>query len=559
MKENKFNPASNVEDLINVQTYKAIGMKDDDFELPIIGICNTWSEIVPGHYNLRQVADFVKKGIYRGGGNAVEFGTIGCCDGVSSGTAGDYYVLPSREIIADSVEIMAKAHGLDGLVIMGSCDKIVPGLLMGVARINIPAIFIPGGPSLSGPPFATKMKSENTCIPEAIGMLQAGLITREELTQLSNVCDPTCGSCSVLGTANSMCCIAEAIGMSLTGAAAVPAVYTERFRYAFRTGEKIVELVKSGIKTREIMSYPALRNAIKVLMAIGGSTNCIIHLCALAHELGFDPDDIMVEIDKQSEEIPNIAKVNPASNVWDMEDFYLAGGIPQVMINLKDKLDLSVITASGKTMAENLGDYRPAYTANDDLIRSMENPHSKTGGIAIIKGNLAPDTGVAKPAAIADELKQFTGAAMCFDSQEECVQALEERRIKPGQVVVIRYEGPKGGPGMREMFKPLKLLFGQGLLNSTVLITDGRVSGTNNGCFVAHISPEAAAGGPIALIKDGDLIKVDIINKRLDLMIDEKEFERRRKNWHYTPKKLEGYLARYAATALSGNKGCILV
>ena len=291
------------------------------------------------------------------------------------------------------------------------------------------------------------------------------------------------------------------------------------------------------------MSYPALINAVKVLMAIGGSTNCIIHLCALAYELGYDPDNVMEDIDKQSEEIPNIAKINPASNLWDMEDFYLAGGIPQVMTNIKDKLDLNVLTVSTKTMKGNLEEYQPSYSLNNDLIRTPDNPHSKTGGIAIIRGNLAPDTAVAKPAAIPDELKLFTGVAVCFDSQEACVRALEERKVKPGQVVVIRYEGPKGGPGMREMFKPLKLLYGQGLSQSTVLITDGRVSGTNNGCFVAHISPEAAAGGPIALIKDGDRIKIDIFNKKVDLMISDEELDRRKKIWHYTPKKTRRILS----------------
>lgn len=553
-----YKPVFGPEDYINVHTYTAMGMSYEDFELPVIGICNTWNEIVPGQYNLRQVSDFVKKGILRAGGNPVEFGTIACCDGVTTGNDGDYYILPSREIIADSVEVMAKAHKLDGIVLVGSCDKIVPGLLMGAARLNIPTIYIPGGPSLSGPPFGKKLKGDCTCITEAMGMEQAGVITHAELQKLARLTDPTCGSCQFMGTANTMCCFAEALGMCLPGAALIPAVYAERFRCAFQTGEQIVRLVKTGIKPKDIMTREAIRNTIKVMMAVGGSTNSVIHMCAIAHELGYDPDEIMNEFDQISAEIPHIASVNPASYIYDCEDFYKAGGIPEVMKKLREHLDLSVMTVTGKTMEENINTYINLYPDNQDLIRDMDNPHTTLGGIAIMRGNLAPDTGVSKPAAIHESVRRFTGKAVCFDSQEDCVKALEQCRIKKGDVVVVRYEGPKGGPGMREMYAPLKMLNGQGLALDTALITDGRVSGTNNGCYVVHVSPEAAVGGPIALVEDGDEITIDVIEKKLELHVSDEELAHRRENWKFTPKPVGGFLARYAALATSGSRGCVL-
>ncbi|MDO4582035.1 MAG: dihydroxy-acid dehydratase [Bacillota bacterium] len=550
----KFSP----KDRTNLTTYKAMGMCDRDFTMPMIGICNTWNELVPGHYPLRQLAEQVKKGIYRAGGNALEFGTIGCCDAVSCGTRGDFFVLPSRETIADSVEIMAQAHSLDGLVVMGSCDKIVPGLLMGAARLDIPVIFLPAGPGLGGPAFGPKVKSDNTSVAEATGMLQAGLISEQQLIDLSDACNTSCGSCSYLGTANTMCCFAEAVGMSLCGAATIPAVYSERQRCAFSTGEAIVGLVRQGLLPRRIMTYEALQNGIRILMAIGGSTNAVIHTIALGHELGFATEDILREFDLISREIPHLAKINPASLVWDMEDFHRAGGIPRVMQKLGGRLDLTVMTASGKTLAENLAAYRFHYPENAELIRDFDQPHTETGGLAVLRGNLAPDSGISKPAAIPPEVRRFIGRAVCFDSEEDCVAALEKREIRAGDVVVVRYEGPKGGPGMREMFDPLKLLNGQGLGKSTALITDGRVSGTNNGCFVVHISPEAAVGGPIALVRDGDEIMIDVLERRLELHVDDAELAARRAAWQYTPKRLSGVLARYAALAESGDKGCIL-
>lgn len=538
--------------------WSGMGMSNEDIKRPIIGIANSFNELVPGHYNLRQVADFVKKGIYRGGGSAVEFGTIACCDGIAQGHSGMYYILPSREIVADSIEVMIRAHKLDGIVMLGSCDKIVPGMLMAAARANIPAIIVPGGPMLGGPAFGAKTKADGTAVTEAVGMMQAGKITKEDVDNLAQIVSPTCGSCAFYGTANTMCCLAEAVGMTLPGAALIPAVYSERFRNAQESGEKIVELVRNKITARKVITFESIQNAIAVCMATGGSTNAVLHLPALAYELGIDTDIIMEEFDRQSDIVPHIAKVNPASNVWDMEDFYKAGGIPQVMINISEKLNLDVMTASGKTLKENLDDYTFCYPENNDLMRTLDNPHSTLGGVAIMRGNLAPDTAVSKPAAIAEELRVFTGKAICFDSEEECTRALEELRIKPGHVVVIRYEGPKGGPGMREMYSPMKMLYGQGLAKSTALVTDGRFSGTNNGCFVGHVSPEAAMGGPLALVKDGDEITIDVIDKKLTLHVSDEELAKRKAEWKYEPKVLEGYLARYAFLARSADKGGVL-
>ncbi len=555
-KQYKTNFTSN--DVLNTIFYKANGYSDDDLNRPIIGIANSFNEIVPGHSNLRQVADFVKKGIYRAGGTAVEFGTIACCDGVANGHIGNFYTLPSRDVIAFTIEIMAKAHKLDGIVLLGSCDKIVPGMLMGAVRANIPAIFLPGGPMMSGTAFGEKSKADMSTVAEAYGMHQVGKITRDELKNLSEICAPTCGSCQFYGTANTMCCTAEALGMVLTGGAAIPAVYAERMRFAQRSGEKIVELVQKQILPTDIITPKAIRNAIRYVMASGGSTNAVIHICALGHLLGISSEDIMKEFDKQSELIPHIARINPASNDWDMEDFYKAGGVPRVMEHLKEHLDGDALTVTAATMAENIEAYTYLYSANDEMVRTLDNPHSTLGGLAIMRGNLAPNTGVAKPAAIAEEVRQFTGTAICFDSEEESIQALEERKIKPGHVVVIRYEGPKGGPGMREMASTMKMMHGQGLAKSAALITDGRFSGTNNGCFVGHISPEAAEGGPIALVKDGDKITIDVINKELTLHVSEEELSIRRAQWKYEPKDLKGYLSLYSRLASSADKGGVL-
>ena len=557
MKEYKtnFNSKDNV---LNTVFYKANGFSEEDTNRPIIGIANSFNELVPGHSNLRQVAEFVKKGIYRAGGTAVEFGTIACCDGVANGHVGNFYTLPSRDVIAYTIEIMAKAHQLDGIVLLASCDKIVPGMLMGAIRANIPAIFLPGGPMLSGPAFGEKSKADLSTVAEAAGMQQVGKITWQDLENLTKVCTPTCGSCQFYGTANTMCCTAEALGMVLPGAAAIPAVYSERFRAAQSTGEKIVELVVDGIKPSDIITQKSIRNAIRYVMASGGSTNAVIHLCAIGYLAGMDTDEIMKEFDKQSKLIPHIARINPASNDWDMEDYFKAGAVPKVLQNLKSKLDLDALTVTGKTIGENIEDYVFCYPLNDDMIRTLDNPHSSLGGLAIMRGYLAPDTGVAKPAAIAEEVRQFTGEAICFDSEEESITALQEKKIKPGHVVVIRYEGPKGGPGMREMAVTMKMMHGQGLAKSAALITDGRFSGTNNGCFVGHISPEAAAGGPIALVKDGDKITIDVINKELTLHVSDEELTARKAQWQYEPKDLTGYLSIYSKLAKSADKGGVL-
>lgn len=549
----------NTDDMMTNKTlWKAAGLSDDDLDRPIIGIANSFNEMVPGHTNLRRVAEQVKNGVYRGGGTPVEFGVIACCDGVATGHIGNNYVLPSRNNIADSIEIQARAHKLDGLVLLGSCDKIVPGMLMAAARLDIPCIFVAGGCTPGGAPFAHKTKSDSTTITEALGLWQTGKCTKEDIQNLITVSCPTCGSCQFMGTANTMCCQAEALGLSLTGSALIPAPYNERYRDALRSGEKIVELVKRGITSRKIMTKEALINSIKVLMAVGGSTNAVIHTCAIAYELGFPAEEIMEAFDRISDEIPHIAKVSPASNTYDCEDLYKAGGIPEVMKVIRDHLDLSVMTVTGKTMGENIDSYVNMYAPNPEIIRPLDNPHSTLGGLAIMRGNLAPDTGVAKPAAIAEEARNFTGTAICFDSEEDCTEAVRNQMIKPGHVVVIRYEGPKGGPGMREMYQPLKMLYGQGLNKTTALITDGRFSGTNNGCFVGHISPEAAAGGPIAFVEDGDQITINVYTKELTLHVSDEELARRKENWHYEPKKLTGYLARYAKLAKSADQGGVL-
>jgi dihydroxy-acid dehydratase len=545
--------------LSNKTCYKACGYTDDDLDRPIIGIANSYNEMVSGHMNLRALAEQVKYGVYRAGGTPVEFGVIACCDGITDNHKGAYYVLPSRENIADAVEIQARAHKLDGLVLLASCDKIIPGMLMAAARLDIPCVFLPGGCTLSAPPFGKKIRSDTTSISEGLGKYSNGEISYEELQALTQYCAPTCGSCQFMGTANTMSVLGEALGLGLSGSGLIPAVYNERKRCAFKSGEMAVELVKSDITSRKILTWDAIENAIMVLMAVGGSTNAVIHTCAIAYELGFDPKDVLAAFDKYSTVIPHIAAVDPASLIYDCEDLYKAGGIPEVMKSIRKYLHTDVMTADMRTLGENLDAFVNHYPANRDLIRTLGDPHSTLGGLAIMRGNLAPDTGVAKPAAIAPEARQFTGKAICFDGEPDCVKAIQEHKIKPGHVIVIRYEGPKGGPGMREMYLPLKLLNGQGLAKTTALITDGRFSGTNNGCFVGHISPEAASGGPIALVRDGDEITVDVINKRLDLHVSDQELERRRAQWHYEPKTdVTGYLARYAKLVSSASEGAVL-
>lgn len=539
--------------------YKASGFSDDDFSRPVIGICDSFTDIVPGHKNLRELSEQVKYGVYRAGGTPVEFGCIAVCDGVCTTHNGSLYSLPSREIVADGIEIMARAHKLDGLVLVGSCDKTVPGMLMAAARLDIPCIFLAGGCMLGGPAFASKRKSDSTSSEEAYGMYQAGKISHDEVIKLMETSCPTIGSCQHMATANSMCCMAEALGMSLPGSAAIPAVYNERIRAALRTGEAIVKMVRDGLTSRMIMTEAAVKNAIMVLMATGGSTNCVIHIIAIAHELGIDSAKVMSWLEEYGSSVPLLAKICPASDIYQAEDFYLAGGIPQVQKELSPLLYNDCLTVTGHTIAENLQSWHNIYAENKNVITSLDAPFSQLAGLAIMHGNLCPNTAVAKPAAIAPEVRHFEGTAICFDGEDAANAAIAKQLIKPGHVVVVRYAGPKGAPGMPEMFKPMKLLYGQGLAKSTALITDGRFSGTNNGCFVGHISPEAAEGGPIALIKDGDTIIIDVEKRTLELVVAKEELERRRKGFTYEPPKVTGYLKRYQRDAQSADKGGVLL
>jgi dihydroxy-acid dehydratase len=536
---------------------KALGMSDEELEGPIIGIANSWSEIVPGHFNLRKVAEEVKKGIYRAGGTAVEFGVIAVCDGIANGHDGAHYVLPSRELIVNDVETMVEAHRLDGIVLLGSCDKIVPGMLMAAARLKIPAIFLGGGPMLGGAVFDGK-RSDTTSMAEAMGMLKINKITEDTYCNLENVCGPTCGSCAFLGTANTMCCMGEALGLSLPGAALVPAVYSERLRLAKQTGMAIVNMVRKGITSDKIITMQSLQNAIRVLMATGGSTNGVLHLTAIAHEAGIDAETMMAQYELLSKSTPHIAKVNPAAK-YDMEDFYKAGGIPKVMQEIQSLLNEDCLTVTGRTVKENLDSYEYQYEFNPDIIRSIEHPFNFGKGLAILRGNLAPDTCVTKPAAIDPALMTFTGTAKVFDSEEQADAAILDGQIHDGDVVVIRYEGPKGGPGIREMYRAMKYLYGMGLAKTTALITDGRFSGTNNGCFVGHISPEAADGGPLAAVHDGDSITIDIPHNTLTLHVSDEEIQQRLVGWKRPkPKFTKGWLGVYSKLASSAAQGAII-
>ena len=541
----------------NRSVFKSVGYSNDDLERPVIGIANSWSELVPGHANLRQLADHVRKGIHRAGGTVAEFGVIGACDGTAQGHAGMHYILPSRDLIANDIEVMVEAHRLDGIVLLGSCDKIVPGMLMAAARLKIPAIFLPGGPMLGGVNFDGR-KSDLTTLSEGLGMLKSGKISAETYDQLEDLCGPTCGSCAFYGTANTMCCLAEAMGMSLPGGALAPAVYAERFRLAEQSGQAIVGLVKGQISGDQIITQQSLENAVRVLMATGGSTNAVLHLSAIAAEIGVAAETMMEIYDRLSQSTPQVAKVNPAS-VYDMEDFYRAGGIPRVMAAIQPLLHQDCLTVTGVTVAENIQSYQYPYPRDTRVISTMDTPFSQGKGLAILRGNLSPETAVTKPAAIDPAMHVFTGVANVFDSEETAEEAILGGRIQPGDVVVIRYEGPKGGPGMREMYKAMKYLYGMGLAKKTALITDGRFSGTNNGCFVGHISPEAAAGGPLAIVQNGDQITIDIPRGSLHLHVSAEEIADRLKQWQRpVPKFTTGYLGLYSKLAASAAQGAIV-
>lgn len=547
-------------DLISHATIiQANGYSYEDLKKPIIAIANSFNDLIPGHKNLRELAQQVKNGIYAAGGIPAEFGCIAVCDAISDNHIGAKYTLPSRDLIADSVELQVRAHAYDGLVILGSCDKIVPGLIMGALRTDIPMIFVNEGPMISSPSFGNKIKTNTTTISEGLGMYYGGSLAKDELLSLSNNCALSCGSCQFLGTANTMCSLAEAMGLCLPGSSLIPAVYNERTRAAFRSGQQIVDLVNKNITIRQIVDLEALKNAIAVLMATGGSTNAIIHLSAIANELSINSDTMVDLYEEYFDKVPLIVKVNPASDEFDVQDFYFNGGVPEVMARLGANINRGVLTCTGQSLEENLRDLRPVKV-NENVIRTMDNPFLKFGGVSIMRGNIAPETGVAKPAAIHESAHLFKGKAVCFDGEEAAIEAIKAKKIKDGDVLVIRYEGPKGGPGMREMYLTLKLLNGQGLSRTTAVITDGRFSGTNNGCFVGHISPEAAAGGPIALLEDGDPIIIDIKNKEVNAQISQEEFDRRRakKEPYKSPDLLPGMMRRYVNNVSSAIQGAIL-
>jgi dihydroxy-acid dehydratase len=532
--------------------YKAMGYSDYDLDKPLIGIANSWNRIVPGHYNLNLVSDYVKQGIHQAGGTPVEFGVIAACDGIAQGHDGMHYILPTRDLIANDIEMMVQAHALDAVVLLGSCDKIVPGMLMAAARLDVPAIMVVGGPMEGGCRFDERA-SDTTSITEAFGMLKAGEIDEETYHQLEDCAGPTCGSCSFLGTANTMCCVAEAMGMCLPGSATIPATQAGRLRVAQASGRQIVELVHKGITARAIINGAGIENAIRLGTAIGGSTNLALHIPAVGYEA--DCEVTMDLFEEFCRSTPHIAKMNPAA-APNVPDFHAAGGVPAVMKQILPILQGDAMTVSGKTVAENVAG---AQICDSSIIRTMAHPWGQGGGLAILRGNLAPDTGITKPAAIVPEMHEFTGRARCFDSEEAATAAILEGKVQAGEVVVIRYEGPKGGPGMREMFTAMKLLYGRGLALKTAVVTDGRFSGTNNGCFVGHVSPEAAEGGPIAVVEDGDTITIDVPNRRLHLHVSDEEIETRLARWQRPePKFKRGYLALYARLAESADKGAII-
>jgi len=532
--------------------YKAMGYSDYDLKRPMIGIANSWNRVVPGHYNLNQVSEFVKQGIHQAGGTPVEFGVIAACDGIAQGHEGMHYILPTRDLIANDIEMMVEAHRLDAIVLLGSCDKIVPAMLMAAARLDLPAIIVVGGPMEGGCLFDGR-SSDITSLMEGLGMLRTGKIDEASYLDLENGAGPTCGSCSFLGTANTMCCVAEAMGLSLPGSATIPATYADRLRLAQKSGQQIVALVKGGITARMILNQKGIENGIRLSAAIGGSTNVALHIPAVGYEA--DCEITMDLFEKLCRSTPHIAKMNPAA-APNVPDFHHAGGVSAVMKELLPILHADALTVSGKTLAENVADIgAPDRT----IIKTMADPWGKEGGLAVLRGNLAPNTAVTKPAAIRPDMHIFTGKAHCFDSEEEANHAILEGKVTAGEVVVIRYEGPKGGPGMREMYKAMKLLYGSGLALTTAVVTDGRFSGTNNGCFVGHISPEAAEGGPIAIVENGDEVTIDIAARKLHLHLADGEIQDRLAGWKRpAPKYKKGYLALYSRLAESADKGAII-
>ncbi|MCR5426477.1 MAG: dihydroxy-acid dehydratase [Lachnospiraceae bacterium] len=533
--------------------FNALGMTAEERRRPLIGIVSSYNEIVPGHMNLDKIAEAVKLGVAMAGGTPVLFPAIAVCDGIAMGHIGMKYSLVTRDLIADSTECMAMAHGFDGLVCIPNCDKNVPGLLMAAARVNIPTVFVSGGPMLAG--HVKGRKRSLSSMFEAVGSVAAGTMTHEELEEFEEKVCPTCGSCSGMYTANSMNCLTEAIGMGLKGNGTIPAVYSERIRLAKHAGMKVMELVEKNIRPRDIMTPEAFRNALIVDMALGCSTNTMLHIPAIAKEAGVDLNlDLANEL---SAITPNLCHLAPAGPTY-MEDLNEAGGVYAVMNELtkKNLLNLDCMTVTGKTVGENI---KNCKNLDPEVIRPVENPYSATGGIAILRGNLAPDSGVVKRSAVAPEMLVHEGPARVFDCEEDAIDAIKGGRIKAGDVVVIRYEGPKGGPGMREMLNPTSAIAGMGLGSTVALITDGRFSGASRGASIGHVSPEAAVGGPIALVEEGDIISIDIPNNRLDMKVSEEELAARRAKWQpREPKVTTGYLARYRELVTSGNRGAVL-
>ncbi len=532
--------------------YKAMGFIDEELDRPLIGIANSFNELIPGHIHLREIVEYVKAGIRMAGGTPLEFNTIGICDGIAMGHEGMKYSLPSRELIADTVEVIAKAHAFDGLVLLASCDKIIPGMLMAAGRLDIPVIFLSGGPMLAG-----RYKGRDIDLKtvfEAVGAVKAGKMSEEELKIIEDIACPSCGSCAGMFTANTMNCLSEALGISLPGNGTAPAPLAERRRIAKYTGMMIVELVKRGITARQILTEEAFLDAIAVDMALGGSTNTVLHLPAIAREAGVKlPLDLFDEI---SEKTPTLCKLSPASDLH-IQDLHEAGGIMAVMKELDKKglIHRNRMTVALKTIGELID---KAEVGRRDVIRSVENPWLPRGGIMILRGSLAPDGSVIKISAVPEDLYEFEGVAKVFDCEEDATRAILDGKIEKGDVVIIRYEGPKGGPGMREMLAPTSAIAGMGLDRDVALVTDGRFSGATRGISVGHVSPEAAAGGPIAVVKNGDRIKIDLRRKRIDILISEDELKERLAKWKPPEPKIKvGYLYRYSKLVTSANTGAV--
>ena len=533
--------------------FNALGFTEEEMEKPLVGIVSSYNEIVPGHMNLDKIVNAVKLGVAEAGGVPVVFPAIAVCDGIAMGHVGMKYSLVTRDLIADSTECMATAHQFDALVMVPNCDKNVPGLLMAAARVNVPTVFVSGGPMLAGKVDGRKRSLSSMF--EAVGSYSAGTMTEEQVREYEQKVCPTCGSCSGMYTANSMNCLTEALGMGLRGNGTIPAVYSDRIKLAKHAGVAVMEMLKKNIRPRDIMTKEAIINALTVDMALGCSTNSMLHLPAIAHEVGFDFD--IKFANEISEKTPNLCHLAPAGPTY-MEDLNEAGGVSAVMRELDELglLNRDCITVTGKTIGENIAD---AVNLNTDVIRTVDNPYSKTGGLAVLSGNLAPDGSVVKRSAVVPEMLVHEGPARVFDCEEDAIEAIKGGKIVAGDVVVIRYEGPKGGPGMREMLNPTSAIAGMGLGSSVALITDGRFSGASRGASIGHISPEAAVGGPIALVEEGDIISINIPEYKLELKISDEELAARKAKWKpREPKVNTGYLKRYASMVTSGNRGAIM-